>query len=157
MLCNVNRRGSNGKRLLQHIKDLDWRGFADFDTIEDPDMGKLLIMEINPRLPACIKGSIVAGIDWGEILVNGCMGKPQKEYKYKQGVILRHLGLEMLWFAHASDRWHTSPSWFKFFGRNTHYQDMNGFMDPMPFLTGTWENIRKLFNPEFRKTKNGVK
>lgn len=140
----------------QILKDIDWLGFADFDTIEDPDTGELLIMEINPRLPACIKGSIVAGIDWGEILVNGALGLPQKQYKYKEGVVLRHLGLDMLWFLHAENRWHAKPNWFKFFGRKIYYQDMNGILDPMPFLTGTWSNVKKLFDPEFRKAKKGV-
>lgn len=138
------------------LKDIGWEGFADFDTIEDPDTGELLIMEINPRLPACIKGSIVAGIDWGEILVNGALGLPQKQYMYKEGVVLRHLGLDMLWFLHAENRWHAKPNWFKFFGRKIYYQDMNGILDPMPFLTGTWSNVKILFDPEFRKAKKGV-
>ena len=138
------------------LKDIRWEGFADFDTIEDPDTGELLIMEINPRLPACIKGSIVAGVDWGEILVNGALGLPQKQYEYREGVVLRHLGLDILWFLHAENRWHIKPNWFKFFGSKIYYQDMNGWLDPMPFLTGTWNNIKKLFDPEFKKAKKGV-
>ncbi len=138
------------------LKDINWIGFADFDTIEDPDTGELLIMEINPRLPACIKGSIVAGVDWGEILVNGALGLPQKQYEYEEGMVLRHLGLDILWFLHAENRWHTRPGWFHFFGRKICYQDMNGWLDPMPFLTGTWNNVKKLFNPDFKKAKKGV-
>lgn len=138
------------------LRDLRWEGFADFDTIEDPDTGELLIMEINPRLPACIKGSIAAGIDWGEILVNGALGIPQKQYPYKEGVVLRHLGLDTLWFLHAENRWHAKPNWFKFLGWKICYQDMNGLLDPMPFLTGTWNNVKKLFDPEFKRAKKGV-
>ena len=138
------------------LKDIRWTGFADFDTIEDPGTGELLIMEINPRLPACIKGSIVAGVDWGEILVNGAEDKPQRQYKYKEGVLLRHLGLDILWFLHAADRWHTTPNWFRFVGKSIYYQDMGCWSDPMPFITGTWNNVRKLFDPEFRKAKKGV-
>ncbi len=135
------------------LKDINWLGFADFDLIGDPKTGELLIMEINPRLPACVKGSIVAGIDWGEIIVNGYLNRPQKECNYKTGVYLRHLGLDILWFLHADDKWHTHPNWFKFFGKDIYYQDMDGWMDPMPFLKGTWHNVKKLFNPEFRKAK----
>lgn len=138
------------------LQDIRWEGFADFDTIEDPDTGELLIMEINPRLPACIKGSIVAGIDWGEILVNGALGLPQKAYRYEDGVVLRHLGLDVLWFIHADNRWHVNPSWFRFFGGKIYYQDMNGILDPMPFLSGTWNNVKKLFDPQFKKAKKGV-
>lgn len=140
----------------QILKDIDWLGFADFDTIEDPDTGELLIMEINPRLPACIKGSIEAGIDWGEVIVNGYLNLPQKTYTYKTGVYLRHLGLDILWFLHAENKWHTRPNWFKFLGRNLHYQDMSGWTDPLPFLFGTWSNVKKLFDPDFRKAKKGV-
>lgn len=138
------------------LKDLHWVGFADFDLIEDPDTQSLLIMEINPRLPACIKTAIVAGIDWGEVLVNGILKVPCGKYKYQTGVVLRHLGLDILWFHHAENRWHAKPSWFKFFGGKIYYQDMNGFLDPMPFLTGTWNNVKKLFDPEFKKAKKGV-
>ncbi len=136
------------------LKDIDWLGFADFDFIGDPKTGELLVMEINPRLPACVKGSIVAGIDWGEIIVNGYLDLPQKQYDYKINVYLRHLGLDVLWFLHADDKWHAKPNWFKFFGKNIYYQDMNGWSDPMPFIKGTWHNIEKLFNPEFRKAKS---
>ena len=61
--------------ILYHLLlDLNWVGFADFDTIEDPDTGELLIMELNPRVPACVKCVIEAGVHWGEIIVNGCLG-----------------------------------------------------------------------------------
>lgn len=137
----------------QILKDIDWVGFADFDTIEDPDTGELLIMEINPRLPACIKGAVVAGINWPEIIVNDALGLPQKQYRYKTGVVLRHLGLDTLWFLKAKNRWSARPNWFKLVGRNIYYQDASSWSDPMPFIKGTWHNIAKLFNPEFKKAK----
>lgn len=37
------------------LKRIEWIGFADFDLIEDPDKKQLLIMEINPRIPACVQ------------------------------------------------------------------------------------------------------
>ncbi|MDO4511180.1 MAG: ATP-grasp domain-containing protein [Bacteroidales bacterium] len=134
------------------LKDLNWVGFADFDLIEDPDTGQLLIMEINPRLPACIKNAIVAGIDWAEIMVRDVMQQPQKQYTFKEGVYLRHLGLEILWWKNSASRWHTKPCWWKFWG-NVRYQDMSTPTDPMPFLSGTYNNIKKLFNPDFQKAK----
>lgn len=137
----------------QILKDIDWIGFADFDIIENPDTNELLIMEINPRVPACIKGAIVAGINWGEIIVNDVLELPQKEYHYKTGVILRHLGLDILWFLKADKRWNTKPNWFNFIGSNIYYQDGSSWRDPLPFIVGTWHNIAKLFNPEFKKAK----
>lgn len=136
------------------LKNINWVGFADFDTIEDPDTGQLLIMEINPRVPACIQTAVAAGINWAEIIMNGYLDLPQKAYNYKEGEYLRHLGLEMLWYKSAEQRRHLKPSWFKFFGKHIHYQDMSDWTDPMPFLTGTFNNIRKMFNPEFKKAKS---
>ena len=153
--CAVSIENPQAVNICYNIlKDIEWLGFADFDFIGNPQTGELLVMEINPRLPACVKGSIVAGIDWGEIIVNGYLGLPQKKYNYKTGVYLRHLGLDILWFLHAEDRWNTNPNWFCFLGSNLYYQDMNGWRDPMPFIKGTWHNVKKLFNPEFKKAKS---
>jgi len=138
---------------FQILKEIDWLGFADFDLIENPDTGERLIMEINPRIPACIKGSIMAGIDWGGIIVNEYLDLPRKKYNYKTGVYLRHLGLDFMWFINSVNRWSCSPNWFHLIGTNIHYQDMNGWSDPMPFIMGTFHNIRKFINPSFKNAK----
>lgn len=159
-----NKAGSNccAKSIIEpHIveicynilKDINWVGFADFDAIEDPVTHELLIMEINPRVPACIQMGIASGINWGEIIVNGYMDLPQKEYVYRENEYLRHLGLEMLWYKHADNR-RVKPNWFKFFGKHIHYQDMSDWTDPMPFIRGTWHNIRKMSNPDLKKSKS---
>lgn len=133
--------------ILYHLLlDLNWVGFADFDTIEDPDTGELLIMELNPRVPACVKCAIEAGIHWGEIIVNGYLGIPQTQYEYKEGEYLRHLGFETLWFLKSPNRFKTKPSWFKFFGKHIHYQDMSDWSDLSPFISGTVRNIKKVLN-----------
>lgn len=137
------------------LKDIKWVGFADFDAIEDPDTGELLIMEINPRIPACIKAACAAGINWGEVIVNDIMGLPQRTYPYETDICMRHLGLDTLWFLHADNKWSTKPSWFKLIGKNIYYQDMNGWKDMKPFIMGSWHNIKKLFDPEFKKAKQG--
>ena len=136
------------------LKDINWVGFADFDTIEDPDTGKLLIMEINPRVPACIQMAMVSGINWAEIIVNGYLDLPQKSYEYQEGEYLRHLGLEILWYKHAEERKGIKPNWYHFFGKHVHYQDMSDWTDPVPFITGTFYNIRKMMNPQFKKAKS---
>lgn len=130
----------------QILKDIHWAGFADFDLIEDPRTKRLLIMEMNPRVPACIKGAMAAGMDWGEIIVNGYLGLPQKEYAYRTGVVTRHLGFETLWFLHSGKRWSKDQHWFRFFGKDIHYQDMSDWTDPLPFLFGTFRNVRKVFS-----------
>lgn len=137
------------------LKDIHWVGFADFDAIGNPDTGELLIMEINPRLPACIGAAIYAGIDWGTIILDDYLGLPQKKYKFKEGIILRHLGLDFLWFLKSPKRFEAKPSWFAFIGPKVHYQDFH-FWDQKPFWIGTYHNFIKLFNPEFKKAKPGT-
>lgn len=131
--------------VLYHLLlDLNWIGFADFDTIEDPDTGELLIMELNPRVPACVKTVVEAGVNWGEIIVNGYLQKTQKSYIYKENEYLRHLGFEILWFLKSPNRFKTRPCWFDFFGKNIHYQDMSDISDIKPFIMGTLRNIKRV-------------
>lgn len=144
--CAVTIKDDSLVDMCYHILlDLNWLGFADFDLIEDPDTHKLLVMEINPRVPACIKSPIAAGLNWGQVFVDSCLGKTKQEYSYKEGVVLRHLGFDILWFIKSPNRWKSKPSWFRFFGKNIYYQDMSDWTDPKPFFGGTWNNIKKLF------------
>lgn len=142
--------------LYRLLLDLGWIGFADFDTIEDPDTHELLIMELNPRVPACIKSAVVSGIRWGKIIVDGYLGNQQQAYTLKQGNLLRHIGFEMLWFMYSPNRFKTKPNWFNFFGKGLYFQDFC-WKDPKPFIFGTWSNIKKQLNPNFRKSKGGLR
>ena len=139
---------------LQILRDIHWEGFADFDLIEDPDTKELLIMEINPRLPACLGAAVHAGVNWGQILVEQALGYPVKSYPFKVGVVLRHLGFDVLWFLKSSRRFNTNPSWFRFWGKDVFYQDMDGWGDIKPFFSGTYHNIKKLFDPSFKQAKS---
>lgn len=143
--CAVSAKNDKIVNILYNLlKDLNWVGFADFDTIEDPYTGELLIMELNPRVPACVKTAVEAGINWGEIIVNDYLGQCQKTYNYKEGEFLRHLGLDFLWFIKSPNRFKTKPNWFKLFGKHLHYQDMSDWSDPLPFIIGTWNNMTKV-------------
>lgn len=154
--CSVSVQKPQMVEICHNIlKDIHWIGFADFDTIGNPDTGELLIMEINPRLPACIGAATCAGIDWGQIIVDDYLDRPQKQYKFQEGIALRHLGFDILWFLKSPNRFKTKPSWFKFFGSKVYYQDFH-FWDQKPFWVGTYHNIKKLFNPEFKKAKSGT-
>lgn len=154
--CSVSIKDEKMVEICYSIlKDINWVGFADFDTIGNPDTGELMIMEINPRVPACLKGAVVAGVNWAEVIINGYLNKPQKEYSYKEGVALRHLGFDVLWFIKSPKRFSAKPSWFKFWGKKVSYQDFD-FCDQKPFWFGTFNNVKKLFNPEFKKDKQGA-
>lgn len=138
------------------LKSIGWVGFADFDLIENPDTGELLIMEINPRIPACVRSTFKSGVDYATMIADMTLGKPLQQYKYTSGKRLRHLGFDVLWFLKSPNRFRTEPSWFHFFGKDLYYQDwiMGDFS---AFFWGTWGNFKKQMNPEFRKAKGGVK
>lgn len=145
--CAVSVKNDKIVNILHKLLiDLNWVGFADFDTIENPDSGELLIMELNPRVPACVKCAIEAGIQWGQILVDEYLGEPHKTYAYKEGEYLRHLGFEFLWFLKSSNRFKTKPNWFRFFGKHIHYQDISHWTDPMPFIRGAMNNVKKVLS-----------
>ena len=140
---------------FQVLKDLGWVGFADFDTIEDPETGELLIMELNPRLPACVRAAFEGGVNWADVILNEYLGQEHKNYHQQEGKYLRFLGFEILWFVNSKNRWKTKPNWFKFLGKNIYYQDLM-LNDVRPFVLGTIGNIKKLLNRDFRKAKAGI-
>lgn len=137
------------------LKDIQWIGFADFDLIENPQTGELLIMEINPRTPACIRSVYKSGLDFATMIADASLGRPIRNYTYEPGKRLRHLGFDILWFLKSKDRFKTNPSWFKFIAKDTYYQDwIKGNF--ATFFYGTVGNLKKILNPEFRKAKSGI-
>lgn len=138
------------------LKTIGWVGFADFDLIQDPKTGESKIMEINPRVPACIKSSIVSGIDFATIIANQTLGLKLKNYTYSPDKYLRYFGLDLLWFLFSQNRFKTGPNWFKLFSKNTYYQE-GSFDDLMPFIYGTVGGFLKQLNPTFRKKKSGMR
>lgn len=137
------------------LKTIGWVGFADFDLIENPDTHELLIMEINPRIPACVRSAFKSGVDYATMIADATLGLPLRDYRYTPGKRLRHLGFDVLWFLKSPDRFKAKPSWFRFFGKDTYYQDwLCG--DFKAFFWGTWGNFKKQMNPEFRKAKAGL-
>lgn len=138
------------------LQNIHWIGFADFDLIEDTKDGILKIMEINPRVPACVKSAIKSGTDYARIYVDFALGRPMKEYISQSGYKLRHIGFEILWFFQSKSRFTAKPSWFHFFGHKMYYQDFS-LKDPLPFLYGTLANIRRQLSPSFRKQKSGLR
>lgn len=154
--CNVTIKDDEIAAICtQVLNDIGWGGFADFDLIEDPKDGVLKIMEINPRIPACIKSAILSGMDYGVMIADVSLGKPLKEYVYKPGKKLRHIGFEVLWFLNSKNRWKTKPCWFNWIDPKLSFQDFS-WLDPLPFFYGTWGNIKKQRSAEFRKAKGGL-
>lgn len=154
--CNVTIDNPEISKICGNVlKTIGWVGFADFDLIEDPDSKELLIMEINPRIPACVRSAFKSGMDYATMIADATLGLPPRNYRYTPGKRLRHLGFDVLWFLKSPDRFKAKPSWFRFFGKDTYYQDwLCG--DFKAFFWGTWGNFKKQMNPEFRKAKAGL-
>lgn len=135
------------------LKILKWEGFADFDLIEDPTDHIVKIMEINPRIPACIKVSSSSGVNFAENIVQGSLKKPFAKYHYKPGRYLRYLGLDILWLMQSRSRFKSNPSWIKtLFSPRQVLQD-GSFDDLLPFIYGTIGGLLKQLNPRFRASK----
>lgn len=136
------------------IEKIQWKGFADFDILEKED-GDYRIIEINPRVPASLRASAISGINFPEQIVSDLLKGEYPLYNYRPGQYLRYLGLDIAWFLSSPRRWSSRPSWFKFIGRNIHYQE-GGIKDLRAMLTSIVEGVKKQLNPEFRKEKGGI-
>lgn len=156
--CSVSleRRDDIIEQCYKVLTYIGWRGFASFDMIEDPIDLSVNITEINPRFPANIAVVQAAGANYGKLLLDDIYGYPSSFKSYRSNQILRHLGLDILWFLSSEDRWKIYPCWFKFWGKDTRYQDLS-FTDPLPFLFGTYGNLLKQLNPSFRRQKEAIR
>lgn len=151
--CNkVISRPDLVERYAKILDTLNWVGIADFDCIEDPRTGEVLLMEINPRVPGTIKASFLAGINVAEIMLAHATGSSIKAYTYKEDFYMRNLATEIVWFFSSKDRFHSRPCWFDFWGSNIYYVD-GSWRDPLPFFGGFLGGLHKLLSPEFRKAK----
>jgi predicted ATP-grasp superfamily ATP-dependent carboligase len=135
-------------------EEIDWIGFGDFDSIEDPRDGSYKLMEINTRITGSIKAGMDAGVDYAQMIVQQELGKDVSSYTSTSGLILRQLSLDVMWFLYSSNkqRFSTTPSWFKLWGKQIRYQD-GTWSDPLPMIAGFLSGARRLMNPSFRASK----
>ena len=57
------------EKVAAMLRDLGWRGFANFDTKRDPKTGRVIFMDFNPRLGANSYYACVGGVNPMEALV----------------------------------------------------------------------------------------
>ena len=136
------------------LDKLNWVGFADFDILEKGDQDYKII-EINPRVPASVRCAAISGVNYPEMMVEDLMNSELKTYKYETGKYLRYLGLDIAWFMASPNRWKAKPCWFKFFGKDLHYQE-GGLHDLPAMWTSMVEGVTQQLNPSFRKSKSGL-
>lgn len=138
------------RRLLDAM---NWTSYADVDLIQDPRDGVAKVMEVNPRVTGSVKIAFVAGVDFSDLLVRFALGQPLPSYeRYRLGVTMRYLPLDILWFLYSPDRFRAKPSWFKFFGRDLCEQVFT-LDDPAPFLGLALGGIGQLLSPKVRAAK----
>jgi predicted ATP-grasp superfamily ATP-dependent carboligase len=127
-------------QLLEGIK---WTGPADVDFILDPRDQIPKVLEINPRVSACIKIAFAAGVDFANYTVDLALGLPiKKMVRYKQNVCLRNTVMESLWFISATGtmRRNTYPA---FFSLKNVVEETFSWSDPFTMLGYILGLIRK--------------
>ena len=139
------------KRVLDK---LEWVGMADFDILEKGE-GDYKIIEINPRVPASLRGAEISGVNFPEIIVSEVLEGKLPKYDYQTGKYLRFFGLDLAWFVTSPFRFRCKPSWFKFFGKNLYYED-GGWRDLPAMMAYIWSGIKKQLSSSFRKSKQGL-
>ncbi len=114
--------------LLSICKDaldkLNWYGMADFDVLQRKDTQEYKIIEINPRVPASLRAAYISGVNFPETIVHDTLGEDYNADEYSPGKTLRYLGIDLLWFLKSPRRFKSSPSWFRFIGKDIYYQDI---------------------------------
>ena len=106
------------------LEKLDWIGMADFDVLQRKDNGEYKIIEVNPRVPASLRAATASGISFPSMIVNDAFDKPYEVPNYRTGVVLRYMGLDLMWLIKSKRLFKAKPSWFRFFGKNIYYQDI---------------------------------
>lgn len=140
------------KQCTKILKELNWIGFADFDLIHDIKKDEFKIIEINPRIPACIGVSLESGIDFIKNKIELMNNSPLTKFKSQKKIFYRYLTLDSLHFITKKDYQNLIKELFKL---NYKYQDLyKGQL--LSFIFGTLGNFFKLFNKEFKQTKNFV-
>ena len=124
------------------MKLINWRGCCDIDLIRDPRDGVAKIMEINPRISGSGKIVLLSGVNLALQMLQMARGEEVTAFHdYKEGVRLRCLYTDFLWFLKSKDRFKTKPSWFSI--KNT-YEQVFSWKDPLPYFAFSVGSLFKL-------------
>lgn len=121
---------------------MDYYGFADFDVLQTDD-GDYRIIEINPRVPASLRGAAISGVNFPLVIASDILGKDVEPQHYAPGKTLRFLGLDIMWFLSSPSRFKSKPSWFRFIGKDIYYQE-GGIADFKPMIASLKSNLDKI-------------
>lgn len=125
------------------LDKLNWVGMADFDVLQRLDNGEFKIIEINPRVPASLRSAAISGVNFPEVIVRDSMGLPAKKYNYEAGMVMRYMGIDIMWLLKTRRLLGNTPSWLYFFGSKIYYQDIYA-SDISTWWTWFAEGVAKL-------------
>lgn len=124
------------------LKAIGWVGFCAVSYINDPRDNVPKILEINGRIPAGVRLCPLCGIKIIRQMLELAFDAPVSEYKTDigDGVCLRYLHTDILWFIKSKKRFKTKPGWFNF-ARNHDY--IFSWKDPLPFFAYSFRGIAR--------------
>lgn len=132
------------------LKQLNYKGYASLDLIRDPRDGVAKILEINPRINGTAKICFYAGVDISLQHLQYALNEPVTEFsQVKEGVCLRYIHMDVLWFLKSSDRFKTNPSWFSF--KNT-VDEIFSWEDLKPFFVYSITAVKKLLGDRKKRS-----
>lgn len=148
--CTVDRPDlvEQARKLLEGI---GWFGMADCDFIEDRRDGRTKLMEVNPRFTRSIKILVEAGLDFPWMLYQLARDEwVEPSFEYRKGLYMRYLLSDCMWFLRSPDRFTTSPSFFRFFGRDQ-CGEIFDWSDPAPSIAHVLGKSMNLFDSRRRQ------
>ncbi|MCU1592049.1 MAG: ATP-grasp protein [Frankiales bacterium] len=116
-------------------------GYAELELRRDAE-GRLVLMEVNPRLSAAVEVAVRAGVDFPLLLQKWANGEPSlRTRSYRTGVSVRWLGGDLAWLTAVGRPGrpeslaprHALIAFARDFGRRTSY-DYLDISDPAPAL-----------------------
>ncbi len=109
--CQMPEITAQAEKLL---KLMNWKGYASVCFIESDEDHIPKVMEINGRISASIKMSVLCGAHVVRQLMEMAYDMPVTEYSrdYREDMRLRHFQADMMWFVKSPTRFKCKPCWF---------------------------------------------
>lgn len=133
-LNSTVRRPDILETATKFLTGIGWWGMGDCDFIQDPRDGVVKLMEVNPRFTRSIRILVWAGLDFPWLLYQVALGgSPGHQFEYREGLFMRYLFSDVVWFLRSPERFRARPSFFWFWGSNLR-DEIFSWKDPGPWL-----------------------
>ncbi|MBN1847754.1 MAG: ATP-grasp domain-containing protein [Deltaproteobacteria bacterium] len=134
------------------LKALDWYGVAMVEFKLDPRDNIPKLMEVNPRFWGSLSLAISAGVNFPYLLYRMSKGNDfQPVEQYSLGKRCRWLlPGDILHYIHNPHRKNLSPSFFRFWDRDTTY-DILSLYDPLPVLGRIMTPLTFFYDHDMKK------